>query len=102
MDRIEAHTGVDVPIHVDGASGAMVAPFLQPELECDFRVERVHSISTSGHKYGLVYPGIGWVEWREREHLPEDLIFNVSYLGGNMPTLALNFSRPGAQVLLQY
>lgn len=102
LDRIQADTGVDVPIHVDGASGAMIAPFLQPELEWDFRVERVHSISTSGHKYGLVYPGIGWVVWREREHLPEDLVFEVSYLGGNMPTLALNFSRPGAQVLLQY
>jgi glutamate decarboxylase len=102
LDDLQARTGLDVPIHVDGASGAMIAPFLQPELEWDFRIERVHSINTSGHKYGLVYPGLGWVIWRKPEYLPEDLIFRVSYLGGNMPTLALNFSRPGAQVLLQY
>ena len=102
LDRIQADTGLDVPIHIDGASGAMVAPFLQPELRWDFRLERVHSISTSGHKYGLVYPGVGWVVWRERRWLPEDLVFDVSYLGGSMPTFALNFSRPGAQVLLQY
>ncbi|MDO4901669.1 glutamate decarboxylase [Actinomyces sp.] len=102
LDDIQERTGLDIPIHVDGASGAMIAPFIQPELEWDFRVERVASISTSGHKYGLVYPGIGWVVWRERAALPEELIFEVSYLGGQMPTFALNFSRPGAQVLLQY
>ena len=102
LDRIQAETGLDVPIHVDGASGAFTAPFLQPELEWDFRLERVHSISTSAHKYGLVYPGLGWVIWRSAEYLPEDLVFKVSYLGGSMPTFALNFSRPGAQVLLQY
>ncbi|KQR54253.1 glutamate decarboxylase [Leifsonia sp. Leaf336] len=102
LDVIQARTGNDVPIHVDGASGAMVAPFLQPELEWDFRLERVASINTSGHKYGLVYPGIGWVVWREADLLPDDLVFRVSYLGGEMPTFALNFSRPGAQVLLQY
>jgi len=102
LDRIQADTGLDIPIHVDGASGAFIAPFLQPELEWDFRVSRVHSISTSAHKYGLVYPGLGWVVWRSAEYLPEDLVFNVSYLGGSMPTFALNFSRPGAQVLLQY
>jgi glutamate decarboxylase len=102
LDEIERSQGLDVPIHVDGASGAFVAPFLQPELEWDFRTERVVSISTSGHKYGLVYPGVGWVVWRDLEHLPEELIFKVSYLGGEMPTFALNFSRPGAQVLLQY
>ena len=102
LDQIQADTGLDVPIHVDGASGAFIAPFLQPELEWDFRVDRVHSISTSAHKYGLVYPGLGWVVWRSAEYLPEDLIFKVSYLGGSMPTFALNFSRPGAQVLLQY
>ena len=99
---IQAATGLDVPIHVDAASGGMVAPFLQPEVIWDFRLERVHSISTSAHKYGLVYPGLGWVVWRSRDLMPEELIFNVSYLGGDMPTLALNFSRPGAQVLLQY
>lgn len=89
-------------IHVDGASGGMIAPFIQPDLAWDFRVKRVYSISTSGHKYGLVYPGLGWIVWRETADLPESLIFKVSYLGGEMPTFALNFSRPGAQVLLQY
>ena len=79
-----------------------IAPFLQPDLVWDFQLPRVKSINVSGHKYGLVYPGLGWIIWREAEDLPEDLIFRVSYLGGNMPTFALNFSRPGAQVLLQY
>lgn len=102
LDAIEAEQGWNIPIHVDGASGAMVAPFLQPELEWDFRVDRVASISTSGHKYGLVYPGLGWVVWRDEDALPEELVFKVSYLGGEMPTFALNFSRPGSQVLLQY
>ena len=102
LDEIQASTGYDVKIHVDGASGAMVAPFCQPDLEWDFRIDRVNSISTSGHKYGLVYPGVGWVVWRNKAVCPESLIFHVSYLGGDMPTLALNFSRPGAQVLLQY
>lgn len=102
LDVIQQKTGLNIPIHVDGASGAMIAPFLQPELNWDFRVERVVSINTSGHKYGLVYPGLGWIIWRSEEHLPEDLIFRVNYLGGDMPTFALNFSRPGAQVLLQY
>jgi len=102
LDRVQEATGIDVPIHVDGASGAMVAPFLSPELRWDFRIPRVASINTSGHKYGLVYPGVGWVVWRDAAALPEDLVFRVSYLGGDMPTFALNFSRPGAQVLLQY
>ncbi|RPF22294.1 glutamate decarboxylase [Myceligenerans xiligouense] len=102
LDVLASETGVDVPIHVDGASGAMIAPFVQPDLAWDFRVERVASISTSGHKYGLVYPGVGWVAWRDAGLLPESLVFRVSYLGGDMPTFALNFSRPGAQVLLQY
>ncbi|MBB1570810.1 MAG: glutamate decarboxylase [Propionibacterium sp.] len=102
LDRIQATTGLDVKIHVDGASGAMVAPFLQPDLVWDFRLERVASINTSGHKYGLVYPGLGWAGWRTTDDLPEDLVFRVSYLGGDMPTFALNFSRPGSQVLLQY
>jgi glutamate decarboxylase len=102
LDQVQADTGLDIPIHVDGASGGFIAPFLQSELEWDFRVDRVHSISASAHKYGLVYPGLGWVIWRSTDYLPEDLIFNVSYLGGSMPTFGLNFSRPGAQVLLQY
>jgi len=102
LDDLAARGGPDVPIHVDGASGGFIAPFLTPDLEWDFRVPRVHSISTSGHKFGLVYPGLGWVIWAKREYLPDELIFSVSYLGGDMPTLAINFSRPGAQVLLQY
>jgi glutamate decarboxylase len=94
--------GPDVPIHVDGASGGFVAPFLSPDLEWDFRIARVASINTSGHKYGLVYPGVGWILWRDSDALPEELIFKVNYLGGEMPTFALNFSRPGAQVAAQY
>jgi glutamate decarboxylase len=102
LDRVQTEQGHDVPIHVDGASGGFVAPFLQPELEWDFRVPRVASINASGHKYGLVYPGVGWIMWRTPEALPDDLVFKVNYLGGEMPTFALNFSRPGAQVAAQY
>jgi glutamate decarboxylase len=102
LDRLAANGGPDVPVHVDGASGAMIAPFLDPELVWDFRLPRVASINTSGHKYGLVYPGVGWVLWRDTAALPEELIFNVNYLGGNMATFALNFSRPGAEVVAQY
>jgi glutamate decarboxylase len=102
LDDLQASTGLDIPIHVDGASGAMIAPFLDPDLIWDFRVPRVASINTSGHKYGLVYPGVGWLIWRDHEALPEDLVFNVNYLGGEMPTFALNFSRPGAEVVAQY
>jgi glutamate decarboxylase len=102
LDRLAADGGPDVPVHVDGASGGFVAPFLQPDLVWDFRVPRVASINASGHKYGLVYPGVGWVVWREASALPEDLVFKVNYLGGQMPTFALNFSRPGAQVAAQY
>ena len=89
-------------MHVDGASGAFVAPFIDPDIEWDFRQPRVASINASGHKYGLVYPGVGWAIWRDAAALPEDLIFWVNYLGDNMPTFALNFSRPGAQVVAQY
>jgi glutamate decarboxylase len=102
LDDVAARTGVDVPIHVDGASGAMIAPFLDADLLWDFRIARVASINTSGHKYGLVYPGVGWVLWRDAAALPDELIFNVNYLGGQMPTFALNFSRPGAEVVAQY
>jgi len=102
LDVIENEKGFNVPIHIDAASGGFITPFLQPKLKWDFKIERVHSISASGHKYGLTYPGLGWVVWRESQYLPQDLIFKVSYLGGEMPTFALNFSRPGAQVLLQY
>jgi glutamate decarboxylase len=102
LDDPQLRAGWDIPVHVDGASGAMIAPFLDPDLVWDFQLPRVASNNTSGHKYGLVYPGVGWVLWRERQALPEDLIFNVNYLGGNMPTFALNFSRPGAEVIAQY
>src|ERR1700684_726169 len=102
LDRLQVERGWDVPVHVDAASGGFVAPFLHQDLEWDFRVPRVASINTSGHKYGLVYPGVGWVIWRTPDALPEDLIFEVKYLGGEMPTFALNFSRPGAQVAAQY
>ncbi|MCQ4119795.1 glutamate decarboxylase [Rhodococcus tibetensis] len=102
LDHIAASGGPDVPIHVDAASGGFVIPFLQPELLWDFRVPRVVSINVSGHKYGLTYPGIGFVVWRGREDLPEGLVFRVNYLGGDMPTFTLNFSRPGNQVVGQY
>ncbi|WP_457206883.1 glutamate decarboxylase [Nocardioides sp. P5_C9_2] len=102
LDDYEKSTGISVPVHVDAASGGFIAPFLQPDLVWDFRLPRVVSIQASGHKFGLVYPGVGWVLWRDTEHLPEDLVFHVNYLGGDMPTFALNFSRPGAQVVLQY
>ncbi|MFE6690713.1 glutamate decarboxylase [Streptomyces sp. NPDC057743] len=102
LDALQERTGLDVPVHVDGASGAMIAPFLDPDLVWDFRLPRVASINTSGHKYGLVYPGVGWALWRDQDALPEELIFRVNYLGGEMPTFALNFSRPGAQVAAQY
>ncbi|MFJ3696634.1 glutamate decarboxylase [Streptomyces sp. NPDC090052] len=102
LDALQERTGLDIPVHVDGASGAMVAPFLDEELIWDFRLPRVSSINTSGHKYGLVYPGVGWALWRSAEELPEELVFRVNYLGGDMPTFALNFSRPGAQVVAQY
>ncbi len=102
LDALAAGGGPDVPVHVDGASGGFVAPFVQPELEWDFQLPRVHSINASGHKYGLVYPGVGWAIWRDAEKLPRDLVFDVNYLGGSMPTFALNFSRPGSEVIAQY
>jgi glutamate decarboxylase len=102
LDRVQAESGLDIPVHVDGASGGFIAPFIDPDLEWDFRLPRVQSINASGHKYGLVYPGVGWVVWRNPDALPDDLVFNVNYLGGNMPTFALNFSRPGSQVAAQY
>ena len=102
LDRLQADSGLDVPVHVDGASGAFVAPFVDPDLVWDFALPRVQSINASGHKYGLVYPGVGWVVWRNPEALPDDLVFKVNYLGGEMPTFALNFSRPGNQIVAQY
>jgi glutamate decarboxylase len=102
LDQLQADKGLDIPMHVDGASGAFIAPFLDTGLEWDFRIKRVQSINASGHKYGLVFPGVGWAIWRDAEALPEELVFHVNYLGGDMPTFALNFSRPGAQVVAQY
>ena len=102
LDQLQQDTGLDVPVHVDGASGAFVAPFIDEDLLWDFRLPRVASINASGHKYGLVYPGVGWIVWRDPESLPDELIFWVNYLGDNMPTFALNFSRPGSQVIAQY
>jgi glutamate decarboxylase len=102
LDEYEQRTGIHVPVHVDAASGGFIAPFIDQDLAWDFRVERVVSINSSGHKYGLVYPGVGWALWRDKQSLPEELIFNVNYLGGEMPTFALNFSRPGSEVIAQY
>jgi glutamate decarboxylase len=102
LDKLESDKGLDIPLHVDAASGGFVAPFLQPEIEWDFRIKRVQSINASGHKYGLVYPGVGWAIWRNKEALPQDLVFDVNYLGGHMPTFSLNFSRPGSEVIAQY
>jgi glutamate decarboxylase len=102
LDAIRDETGLDVPIHVDAASGGFVAPFIHPERTWDFTLERVASINASGHKYGLAPLGVGWIVWRAAELLPEELIFWVDYLGGRMPTFALNFSRPASQVLAQY
>jgi glutamate decarboxylase len=102
LDQLQTDNNLDIPIHVDAASGGFVAPFIQPELVWDFRLLRVKSINTSGHKYGMVYPGVGWVIWRHPDDLPKELIFNVNYLGGNMPTFGLNFSRPGNGVIAQY
>ncbi|QLE79416.1 glutamate decarboxylase [Francisella sp. Scap27] len=102
LDEYEKQTGIDIPVHVDGASGGFLAPFIQPELKWDFRLPRVKSINASGHKFGLSPLGVGWVVWTDKKYLPDDLVFNVNYLGGDMPTFALNFSRPGGQIVAQY
>ncbi|WP_040491568.1 glutamate decarboxylase [Ilumatobacter nonamiensis] len=104
-DRVVAYNaehGLDIPIHVDAASGGFVAPFIHPDLKWDFRLPQVKSINVSGHKYGLTYPGLGFAIWRSKDELPEDLVFHVNYLGGDMPTFTLNFSRPGNQLVGQY
>jgi glutamate decarboxylase len=102
LDKLQKDNGLDVPVHVDAASGGFVVPFLHPEVKWDFRLPRVASINVSGHKYGLTYPGIGFVVWRNADQLPEDLVFRVNYLGGDMPTFTLNFSKGGNQVVGQY
>jgi len=95
-------TGWDTPIHVDAASGGFIAPFIYPNLEWDFRLPLVKSINASGHKYGLVYPGVGWVVWRTKEDLPDDLVFHINYLGSDQPTFTLNFSKGSSQIIAQY
>lgn len=102
LDIIEAEQGFDIPIHVDAASGGFLAPFIAPDLMWDFRLPRVRSINASGHKFGLAPLGVGWVLWRDKTDLPDELVFHVNYLGGDMPDFALNFSRPGGQVIAQY
>ena len=102
LEKLKSEKGIEVPLHVDAASGGFVAPFLYPDLKWDFRLSRVTSINVSGHKYGLVYPGIGWVIWRDQKALPEELIFHVNYLGGDLPTFTLNFSRSSSGVVAQY
>ncbi len=100
--RYNAKTGYEIPIHVDAASGGFILPFLHPEKKWDFRLKWVLSISTSGHKYGLVYPGLGWVVWKDKKYLPDEMSFSVNYLGANITQVGLNFSRPAAQILGQY
>ncbi|KAM0952851.1 putative glutamate decarboxylase [Dioscorea sansibarensis] len=102
LTRKNEETGWDTPIHVDAASGGFIAPFLYPDLEWDFRLPLVKSINVSGHKYGLVYPGVGWVIWRSNEDLPDELIFYINYLGTNQPTFTLNFSKVSSQIIAQY
>lgn len=102
LDAYNKKTGFEIPIHVDAASGGFILPFLNPEVKWDFRLKWVLSISTSGHKYGLVYPGLGWVVWKDKKYLPDEMSFSVNYLGANITQVGLNFSRPAAQVLGQY
>ena len=102
LDAYNKKTGYDIPIHVDAASGGFILPFLEPHKKWDFRLKWVLSISTSGHKFGLVYPGLGWVVWRDKKYLPDDMSFSVNYLGADITQVGLNFSRPAAQILGQY
>ncbi|MFD0361664.1 glutamate decarboxylase [Nocardia sp. GCM10030253] len=102
LDQLQRVSGLNIPIHVDAASGGFLAPFTAPDLIWDFRLPRVKSINASGHKTGLAPLGTGWAVWREAADLPPELIFNVDYLGGSMATFNLNFSRPGGQVITQY
>ena len=102
LDEFNARTGYNIPIHVDAASGGFILPFLDPERKWDFRLKWVLSISTSGHKFGLVYPGLGWVVWKDKQWLPDVMSFSVNYLGAEISQVGLNFSRPAAQILGQY
>ncbi len=102
LDAYEKKTGVSIPMHIDGASGGFVNPFLYPDYKWDFRLPRVQSINASGHKYGLVPPGLGWVVFRDRKIFNEKLVFYVNYLGGEAPTATLNFSKGSSTVVAQY
>jgi glutamate decarboxylase len=102
LTRVQHERGLRIPLHVDAASGGFVIPFSQPALEWDFRLPSVRSINVSNHKFGLVYPGMGTVVFRDRSDLPEELVFHINYLGGDMPNYSLNFSRPSCSVVLQY
>lgn len=102
LDLYNKKTGYEIPIHVDAASGGFILPFLNPEIKWDFRLKWVLSISTSGHKFGLVYPGLGWVVWKDKKYLPDTMSFSVNYLGADITQVGLNFSRPAAQILGQY
>ena len=102
LDKLNAEKGWEICIHVDAATGGFIHPFIDPETIWDFRLKWVLSISTSGHKFGLVYPGVGWVVWKDKQYLPEEMNFAVNYLGANIPSISINFSRPGNQVLAQY
>jgi glutamate decarboxylase len=104
LDAFEKETGNDIPIHVDAASGGFIAPFTHAKAgkKWNFELPRVKSINTSGHKFGLVYAGVGWIIWRDESYLPKHLIFELHYLGGTEESYTLNFSRPGAQIIAQY
>ena len=102
LGRVESARGWRIPLHIDAASGGFLTPFCEPELEWDFRLARVRSINVSNHKFGLVYPGMGTVVFREQQDLPQELVFHINYLGGDMPNYSLNFSRPSNSVILQY
>jgi glutamate decarboxylase len=102
LARIESERGLQIPLHIDAASGGFVVPFSQPDLRWDFRLSQVRSINVSNHKFGLVYPGMGTVVFRDSSDLPQELVFHINYLGGDMPNYSLNFSRPSNSVVLQY
>jgi len=102
MNDLLIERKIDVDIHVDAASGGFVAPFVNPGLLWDFRLPKVTSINVSGHKYGLVYPGVGWVVWRDTKYLPQELVFNINYLGADQASFTLNFSRGASQIIGQY
>ncbi|MEG1649586.1 MAG: pyridoxal-dependent decarboxylase, partial [Rikenellaceae bacterium] len=102
LDAYNKKTGYEISIHVDAATGGYILPFIKPKEKWDFRLKWVLSISTSGHKFGLVYPGLGWVVWKDKQYLPSEMAFSVNYLGANITQVGLNFSRPAAQILGQY